>query len=278
MDVDREAADRETEIPLGGDGVTPGIVRVGDTVRRPLRPFSLTVQAFLAHLHAQGFDGAPTPIGVDAEGREVLSFVAGDVPHEPLPDAACSDDVLVALARLIRRLHDAAQGWEPPADAVWGSIPGRPHPDTKQLFAAPELVSHRDYCPGNVVFRSGLPAALIDFDLVRPTTRLYDIANALYWWAQLLDPLDRAPALLGADVPARVALFADTYGMDADQRTALMPFAIDMVHNYHLSAREAAKVDPVFARFWSEGVRDKMPRAEAWLQANASGVTATLLR
>ena len=134
-------------------------------------------------------------MGVDAEGREVLSFVAGDVPREPLPDAACSDEVLVALARLIRRLHDAAQGWEPPADAVWGAIPGRPHPDTRPLFATPELVSHRDYCPGNVVFRDGLPVALIDFDLARPTTRLYDIANALYWWAQLLDPLDRAPAL-----------------------------------------------------------------------------------
>ena len=33
---------------LIGDGVTRGIVRIGDTVRRPLRPFSLTVQAYLA--------------------------------------------------------------------------------------------------------------------------------------------------------------------------------------------------------------------------------------
>jgi hypothetical protein len=271
-----ETADSASEIPLVGDGVTPGIVRVGDTVRRPLRPFSLTVQAFLAHVHAQGFDAAPAPMGVDDEGREVLSFVAGDVPREPLPDAACSDAVLVELARLIRRLHDAAQGWQPPADAVWGAIPGRPHPHTRPLFATPELVSHRDYCPGNVVFRDGLPAALIDFDLARPTTRLYDIANALYWWAQLLDPLDRAPALRDADVPARVALFADAYGMDADQRTGLMPFAADMVHNFHVSSRLAAMVDPVFARFWDQGVAVKMPRAEAWIQQNADTITRTI--
>ena len=38
------------------DGVTPGIVRIGDTVRRPLpRPFSLTVQAYLAHLRDAGY-------------------------------------------------------------------------------------------------------------------------------------------------------------------------------------------------------------------------------
>ena len=45
---------------LIGDGVTQGIVRIGDTVRRPLRPLSLTVQAYLAHLRDAGFTvGSP---------------------------------------------------------------------------------------------------------------------------------------------------------------------------------------------------------------------------
>ena len=61
------------------------------------------------------------------------------------------------------------------------------------------MVSHRDYAPGNVVFRGGLPAALIDFDLAKPTTRLYDIANALWYWAPLRDPRDRAPAFADAE-------------------------------------------------------------------------------
>ena len=34
-----------------------GIVRIGDTVRRPLRPFSLTVRAYPAHLRDAGFTG-----------------------------------------------------------------------------------------------------------------------------------------------------------------------------------------------------------------------------
>ena len=48
---------------LTGDGVTQGIVRIGDTVRRPLRPFSLTVQAYLAQLRDAGFTGAPPTPG-----------------------------------------------------------------------------------------------------------------------------------------------------------------------------------------------------------------------
>jgi hypothetical protein len=37
--------DGPDEESLVGDGVTAGIVRVGDTVRRPRRPFSATVPA-----------------------------------------------------------------------------------------------------------------------------------------------------------------------------------------------------------------------------------------
>jgi hypothetical protein len=118
------------EVPLIGDGVTQGIVRIGDTVHRPVRPFTSTVHAFLTHLHAQGFAGAPLPLGYDDFGREVLTYVAGDVRREPLPDSATTLPVLEELARLV------------------------------------------DYCPGNVVFRAGLPAPLIDFDLARPTTQL----------------------------------------------------------------------------------------------------------
>ena len=262
------AGSASDEVPLVGDGVTPGIVRIGDTVRRPVRPFTATVQAYLAHLHAAGFTGAPVPLGFDEQGREVLSFVAGDVPREPLPPEATGEDVLAALACLVRDLHEAAQGWTPPPDAVWGSNP--------RATERPELVTHRDYCPGNVVFRNGLPAALIDFDLARPTTRSYDIANALYWWAPLLDPLDRAPALAEADIARRVAIFADAYGMTASQRRALVPVAGQMIRRFHISTREKADTDPVFRRMWDASAKDRLPRAERWIEQAGPAIAARL--
>jgi aminoglycoside phosphotransferase (APT) family kinase protein len=264
------------EEPLIGDGVTPGIVRIGDTVRRPVRPFTATIHAYLSHLHGTGFTAAPIPQGIDGQGREVLSFVQGDVPREPLPPETAADDVLIALARLIRTLHDASQGWTPPHDAVWGGIPGADTVAIGPVDGEPELVSHRDYCPGNVVFRDGLPAALIDFDLAKPTTRIYDIANALYWWAPLIDPLDRPPAFTDLDIPHRVAVFADAYAMTGQQRHDLMPLARRMVHRFHLTSRAAAEIDPVFQRFWEEGVKDRMPRAETWLAHTAPAITTRL--
>jgi hypothetical protein len=259
--------------PLIGDGVTPGIVRIGDTVRRPLRPFSLTIQAYLAHLRDAGFTGAPLPLGLDEQGREVLSFVPGDVPRNPLPPETAGDDVLVALARLVRALHEASAGWVPPPDAVWGGTPANQQRPVDQQT---ELVSHRDYYPGNVVFRAGRPVALIDFDLARPTTRLYDLANALWYWAPLRDPRDRAPAFVDADIPHRVAVFADAYGMTARHRADLAPFVVDLARRYHENSRISAELDPVFAKLWEDGAKDELPRAQAWLRQAAPAIAAAL--
>ena len=261
---------------LAEGGVTH-VVRVGDTVRRPVRPFTATIQSFLRHLWAQGIDFVPEPLGYDEQGREVLRFIPGDVPVEPLPGWATTETVLAELARLIRRLHDAAAGWAPPQDAVWGNIPGVPAVELPALFESSELVSHQDYCPGNVVFRDGLPQAFIDFDLSRPTTRVADCVNALYWWVPLLHPLDRPPSLTAADAGHRARIFADAYGMSSEQRAQVLPVAVLRASNTHITMRAAAEVDPVFKRWWDEGVKDRMPRAEAWLQADGGAVEAALL-
>jgi Ser/Thr protein kinase RdoA (MazF antagonist) len=264
------------ETPLTGGDSTQGIVRIGDTVRRPARPFTATVQAYLAHLHSAGFTAAPVPLGTDDRGREVLSYVAGDVPRNPLPPEATGEDVLVALARLIRRLHEAARGWTPPPDAVWGYQlirPDLPPPADGE----PELVGHRDYCPGNVVFRDGLPAAFIDFDLARPTSRLYEIAYALHWWAPLYDPQEWAPAFAGADIPRRVAVFADAYGMSAEQRRHLVPMIRRQIHRFHMTSRAAAERDPAFRRVWEDSAKDSWARTETWIEAEGPAITARLL-
>lgn len=260
---------------LTHDGVTE-VWRVGSTVRRPCRPFTATIQALLRHLRSRGVDFVPEPLGYDDQGREVLSFVEGDVPDEPVPDTVWGDEVLVALAGLIRRLHDAAEGWEPAADATWGSIPGQQHVAVPALFDRPELVAHQDYCPGNVVFRSGLPAALIDFDLARPTSRVADCVNAMYWWVPLLDPCDRRPAARDLDAGHRLRVFADAYGMSATQRAEVVPVACQRARNTGVTMAAAAGADPIFNRWWTGGLRERTARTEQWITGHADDLKAAL--
>jgi hypothetical protein len=266
----------DAEQVLAAGGVTH-VVRIGHTVRRPVRPFTATIQSYLQHLHDRGFHDAPLPLGYDVEGREVLSFVAGDVPQEPLPDYACTDDVLAPLAKLIRRLHDAAADFVAPSDAVWGGIPGTPT-GVVPLFENPELVSHQDYCPGNVVFRDGLPAAFIDFDLARPTTRVADLVNAIYWWTPLMHPHDRPQALRDANVPARVRIVADAYGLTQEQRALVVPTALQRAANSLPAMHAAAQADAVFRSWWEGGLEQKLLRAQEWLGDEAAHIDAALQR
>ena len=169
-------------------------------------------------------------------------------------------------------MHEASAGWVPPPAAVWGGTPANiGGPVTERA----ELVSHRDYATGNVVFRDGLPVALIDFDLAKPTTRLYDIANALWYWAPFKwgAPQARAPALADADIPHRVAVFADAYGMTARHRAELAPFAVDMARRYYPDSRDSAELDPVFRRLWQDGGKDVLPRRSGRQPAASSHQT-----
>ena len=97
----------DAEIPLLGGDMTEGVVRIGRTVRRPVRPHTAAVHALLRHLDAAGFDGAPRVLGIDANNREVLTYLPGVVARRPRPAFATADATLAALARLQLRYHEA---------------------------------------------------------------------------------------------------------------------------------------------------------------------------
>jgi Phosphotransferase enzyme family len=265
----------EIELPRGD--VTEGVVRIGDTVRRPRQEQSAFVAAYLDHLQAVGFRGAPRFLGVDSRGRDVLDFVPGDVPGDPPEEWACTDEVVADIGGLVRALHDASAGWVPP-DLPWfgrdRTVPGMP-PGLADLPGPPELVAHCDVTPQNVVFRDGRPVALVDFDLARPTRRVADVLNTAMWWVPLQHPDDRAPALRDVDVPARFALLLDAYGLPAAGRDELLELADPMWRRTWLLMRDRALTSGGgWARMWDEGVGDIIERRRAWFAAERAALAS----
>jgi len=187
----------EQEIPLIGGRTTPGVVRIGDTVRRPVTEHATFVHGLLKHLEGRGFGGAPRFLGIDSAGREILSCIPGSVPSEL---GTFSDDQLAAAARLLRQFHDATLDCS--------------------LRDGHEVVCHGDASPCNCVFVEGMPTAFIDFDVAYPGSRLEDLGYAAWLW------IDIGNDELSADWQgARLADFFRSYGANCADAIAAIAAA-----------------------------------------------------
>ena len=267
----------QAEIPLGGGDVTEGVVRVGDTVRRPVGPHSPLVHALLAHLESAGFEGAPRFLGIDRSGREVLSYIDGEVAGRPRPSWIADETRLASVGRLVRAYDDAAASFTVPLDVPVDIAPTEPAGIPPAPAYPPELIGHVDITPENVVFRNGRAYALIDFDLAKPATRADEMFNAMLWWVPLSDPRDVDPLLRDVDVPRRSRILADGYGLSGAGRERIMEVAVMRTRrSWYLMKQRAETHGGGWQRMWDEGVGDVIKRREAWLDRHAATLTAAL--
>ena len=208
-------------LPQGRGGTT--VWRSGAGVHRTTGPWTPTVHAFLVHLEAKAFAGAPRVLGFDDQGREMLTFVDGDVladpqwqPGEPglWPSFAQTPDALAAAGRLLADLHAAAADFRP-TRPTWKQY------DWPVLLPG-EIVCHGDVGRHNTVYRDGVPIAFIDWDTIRPNLALVEFGAAAWNFVPLgTDAYFEASGFpTRRDLAARLAIFAGAYGV-TDRRRVL---------------------------------------------------------
>ncbi len=225
------------EEPLLGGNVSTGVVRIGNTVRRPAMPWSASVDALLLHLEVAGFEGAPRAMGYDEVARQVLSFVDGYVDPNP-SDLDLSR--ITEVGQLIRRFHDAASAFTPPPDAVWNVaiVPDRE-----------ELICHQDLAPWNLV-RTPARLTFIDWDGAGPGSRLWDLAYAAHGFV----PLSPSASLSDEAAAERLAGLVNGYGLERHDRSRLVNMLGPRIRSMYelLSDGRETGVEP-WSRLWNEG-------------------------
>ncbi len=242
----------EPEIPFAEGNVTKP-VRVGDTVRRETGPHTPAVHALLGHLERRGYAGSPRVLGFDAREREVLTFMPGETLPTPT-DHPPGDAALVAVARLLREMHDATMDFTPPEGASWWHMPGAP--------GTSEVLCHNDVAPWNTVARGGLPVGFIDWDFAEPGPREWDIAYAVWCFVPLYIPVAGEEM---AEKARRVLLFFEAYDC------AIAANFLDLLGRriysaYELKRTEAAKGQPGFAAMWAADRGRNILADLAWVQ------------
>lgn len=182
----------DPETRLTGGRVTTGVIRVGDTVRRPVSGDRTLQRELLEHLHSRGFAASPRFLGIDEQGREILSFLRGEAPSDL---GHFTDPQITAAAVLLRRFHDATADF----------------PVVQEQGA--EVICHNDWGPTNTVFEDDVPSAVIDFDTIAPGPRLWDLGYSAWLWLDVGNPDYTADEQL-----RRLSTFVDAYDFPACSR------------------------------------------------------------
>ena len=200
-------------------GGRDGITRIGRLVYRPAGLWSEQIQRLLPYVRNQSFVNLPEPFGFDEQGREVVSFLPGEVSNYPLSANAASLEALTSAAKLLRGYHDASLGFlaTPHKPMNWQFPPRSPN----------EVICHGDFAPYNVVLNGRKAVGIIDFDTAHPGPRVWDIAYALYRWSPFTNP--KNPDGFG-NIKAqikRAGKFCEAYGLSSAQKEGLGDLIIE---------------------------------------------------
>lgn len=189
-----------------GENESKPIVRIGNTVHRPVSWWTPAVHSLLKYLEHAGFKYSPRVLGFDEQGREILSFIEGESGKEGW-SRIISDEGLQRFAKLLREYHDVIAGFHPPANAEWAYSKGAPK--------AGEIMCHGDFGPWNIVWQGDEPVGIVDWDFVLPAVPQYDILYALEYAAPFRDDKAALEQHHFPEVPdrkRRIKVFLGAYG------------------------------------------------------------------
>ncbi|WP_454194034.1 phosphotransferase [Nocardia sp. Marseille-Q1738] len=231
------------EILLRG-GFVNDVVRVGDTVRRRPSARAEFAHELLGRFERYGWAGAPRFLGMDEQGREILTYLDGHVASDQARSVPiASPAALARVAELIRAFHDLTAGTDLAADT--------------------EVVCHNDLSPKNTVYRDlgdGLrPVAFLDWDLAAPGRRIHDLAQACWQYLGL------GPAITNIPTTATLLrLMCDAYG--TNERDELLDTILWWQDRcQHGIERGAAAGEPAMMRLRSDGVPARIRSAHWWV-------------
>lgn len=199
----------EIEIPLSGGNTSGEVVRVGNTVRKSMKDSSESVHRLLQFLETEGFPATPRFLGIDDQGREILSYLEGSC--KIASDAWESQSILKTTAKLLKAFHDTTAQYPISDVDSWAKI----YPDRSKH----DVICHNDFGLYNLIINNDACTGIIDFDLAGPGPRLRDVAYAAYWLVPLSMHGDNMKPHSIADFEngsARLKLFCNTYGIAFD--------------------------------------------------------------
>lgn len=203
-------------------------------------------------------------MGLDDQGREVVSYLPGRASNWPWPRALLDLSGARQVGALLRQYHEAVADFAPPSPALWRHGP--------QPLGAGDVVLHGDFGPHNLIWSPTSVVGVIDFELARPGDPMEDAGFAVIRAAQLRP--DNMTRPVGFEAPpdrrARLEAFADGFGASAG---SLIDAALNSqrAEINRIEQLGGQGIEP-WSRFRDRGLEGQAQLELAWLQANAGAL------
>jgi Ser/Thr protein kinase RdoA (MazF antagonist) len=204
---------------------------------------SPAVHGLLHHLEEHGFAHSPRLLGIDASGREILTFHPGHTAWE-LGRVFPSDEELARLGEIVRGLHEMLSDYHPSNNPNWSDRGSDP--------MGGGLVLHNDLGPWNLVV-DGDDWVIIDWDEAAPGRPGWELALVVHSFV----PLWPESALSDAEIVRRMKRFGDGYGATSQRLRAVVELIPERCHRFVEMIEHGASIgDPQLVKMLEDGHRD----------------------
>lgn len=220
---------------MKGGRTTKGVVRIGNTVRRPHKKESGFCNMFLKFLEEQKFENAQRFLGRDEQGRDVFEFIEGYVPDD-IGNTTLTQ--LCDFMKIVRKFHDLSLGFT----------------------ACSKVICHNDLSPCNTVFVNNEPIAIIDWDSACAGERWHDITYILWLWINI-----GSHHRGNIDILGQMKAALDFYGADNE---TVKNFADKLIWRM-----DKVITDMLPENYQYEKTKDWVEFSKIWVEANREAIT-----
>lgn len=195
------------------------VYRIGNTVKRPARPWSKSVFRLMRHFEAENLP-VEHIISVDSD-FEVSEYVEGERVHP----YKWTDDALYTVGELVSQLHKAARIFPENKSDIWQPW------YLREIGNGDRICCHGDIAPWNMITQNGYPKVLVDWEYAGMLDPLVELARVCWLFPQLVD--DDLQALYNLPSPEKranqVRIICDGYGLEKSKREQLTEQIIEVI-------------------------------------------------